>query len=119
MPPLEDLPPLGPQGAAGAARRPAAAVAGAAVQQVQRDPAQVPYQLRFRFTDGSSFQADFSGATRLADVFAAVRGRGGSWAGGVGLQALPVSLLACKPPLASRRCRRLPRLSAFKPAGGC
>lgn len=36
------------------------------------DPATVPYQLQFKFTDGGSFRAGFNGATLLRDVFAAV-----------------------------------------------
>jgi hypothetical protein len=36
------------------------------------DPASVPYQLQFKFTDGGSFRAEFTGATLLQDVFAAV-----------------------------------------------
>lgn len=50
----------------------AAAVAAASPPLPPVDPATVPYQLQFKFTDGGSFRADFTGATLLRAVFAAV-----------------------------------------------
>jgi hypothetical protein len=36
------------------------------------DPATIPYRLRFKFMDGTSIEADFTAASLLAEVFAAI-----------------------------------------------
>ena len=69
MPALEDDPETAPGWTPPAA---AAAAAVAAAAEPARDPADVPYRLQFKFTDGSTARADFNGASRMAEVFAAV-----------------------------------------------